>query len=146
MMRGSIVVLAMLVASAACAAEELDRLFLTPEQRSALDARRKARVPDKPAAAAVIAPVTRIDGYVRRENGASTIWLNGEAVTEGGRNASGPRIETQRSGPPEVSLPAGEDPRGARARVGQTIDSSTGEVRDSLGEKAISVRRLPEKR
>ena len=32
-------------------AQELGRLFFTPEQRAALDARRKARVPDKPAAA-----------------------------------------------------------------------------------------------
>ena len=46
-------------------AQELGRLFFTPEQRAALDARRKARVPDKPAATPVTeSPVTRVNGAV----------------------------------------------------------------------------------
>ena len=50
-------------------AQELGRLFFTPEQRAALDARRKARVPDKPAAAVVASPVTKLDGFVQRSSG-----------------------------------------------------------------------------
>ena len=70
--------------TAAARAQELGRLFLTPEQRAALDARRKARVPDKPAATPVVeSPTTRIDGTVRRPGGRSTVWVNGEAVQEG---------------------------------------------------------------
>ena len=50
---------ALLLASSA-RAQELGRLFFTPDQRAALDARRKARVPDKPAAVPVVAaPTTR---------------------------------------------------------------------------------------
>ena len=72
---------ALLLGTAGAQAQELGRLFFTPEQRAALDARRKARVPDKPAAAsAVEQPVTRVDGAVRRSGGRSTVWVNGEAI------------------------------------------------------------------
>ena len=37
-----------------CKAQELGRLFFTPEQRSALDARRKARVPDGARVVAIV--------------------------------------------------------------------------------------------
>ena len=122
---------ALLAAAPASYAQELGRLFFTPEQRAALDARRKARVPDKPAAAAVTSPVTRLDGYVRRSDGPSTVWVNGESVGVEGRDA--PRIESgQRDG--RVSVPVSEG-RGARfsLKPGQAIDRGTGEIRDVLG-------------
>jgi hypothetical protein len=85
-----------LLASAAAGAQELGRLFFTPEQRAALDARRKARVPDKPAATPQAElPVTRINGAVQRSGGRSTVWVNGEAVPEGSPSAgaqSAPRV------------------------------------------------------
>ena len=64
-MRAAALLAACLVAllgSAGARAQELGRLFFTPEQRAALDARRKARVPDKPAAAHALStapPATR---------------------------------------------------------------------------------------
>ncbi len=71
-------------AAGASGAQEFGRLFFTPEQRAALDARRKARVPDKPAAAPTVAsPTTRLDGYVVRSEGRSTIWVNGESLQDG---------------------------------------------------------------
>ena len=52
-----------LLLSCSVQAQELGRLFFTPEQRAALDARRRARVPDKPAAVPIVAsPTTRVDG------------------------------------------------------------------------------------
>ena len=42
--------LAFVSLSEPCLAQELGRLFFTPEQRQALDARRRARVPDRPSA------------------------------------------------------------------------------------------------
>src|SRR3954470_17631325 len=84
-----------LVAAPAAQCQEVGRLFFTPEQRASLDARRKARVPDKPAAAAVAAPVTRVDGYVSRSSGPSTVWINGESVPENAPEA--PRIDTGRN-------------------------------------------------
>ncbi|MGH8726220.1 MAG: hypothetical protein ACREU1_15300, partial [Burkholderiales bacterium] len=81
---------AMLLAMKPCVAQELGRLFFSPDQRAALDARRKARVPDKPAAVVVASPTTRLDGYVQRSGGRSTIWVNGESLPEGAPDA--PRI------------------------------------------------------
>jgi hypothetical protein len=134
--------LALLAGQPAQAVEEMGRLFLTPEQRAALEARRRTRQPDKPAAAA-LAPTTRVDGYVRRQGGKSTIWLNGEPLTES--RGPGARIEAGKTGQPGVAVPLGEDSRSAHARVGQSVDSVTGEVKDPLGEGEIRVQRSPAK-
>jgi hypothetical protein len=130
---------AMLAACAApCAAQEFGRLFLTAEQREALDARRKARVPDKPAAAAVAAsPTTRLDGYVKRSGGPSTIWLNGESMTEGGQ-AESPRIQNRES---SVSVVIGETGMRKGLKPGEIVDRGSGEVRDLIGDGEIKVRR-----
>jgi hypothetical protein len=117
-----------------CEAQELGRLFFTPEQRTALDARRKARVPDKPAAVVVASPTTRVDGYVKRSGGRSTVWVNGESMPEGPSEA--------RIGDGErVSIPIGEAGRRATLRPGEALDRSTGEVRDVIGDGEIRVRR-----
>lgn len=123
------------------AAQDLGRLFFTPEQRSALDARRKARVPDKPAAAPVAeSPLTRIDGSVRRPGGRSTVWVNGEAIAEGAQ-PDGPRFPPQRSSPGQVSIPLGESQRRIDLRVGETLDRGSGEVRDLIGGGEIRIKR-----
>ena len=61
-------------------APELGRLFFTPEQRAALDARRKARIPDKPTAVVVESPVTRLDGLVSRGGGRSSVGRSRQAM------------------------------------------------------------------
>jgi hypothetical protein len=118
-----------------CAAQELGRLFFTPDERAALDARRRARVPDKPAAAVVASPTTKLDGYVKRSRGPSTVWVNGEALPEGSGDA--PRIG------PRVSIPLGEGGRRAALRPGEVLDRGTGEVRDVIGDGEIRVRPTP---
>ena len=94
-------------------AQDFGRLFFTPEERAALDARRRARLPDKPAAAPVVAsPVTRVDGIRGR----------------------GGRIEEASPGSDaRVSIPLGQGAGRARLKPGQTLDRGTGEVRDVLG-------------
>jgi hypothetical protein len=121
----------------AVAAQELGRLFFTPEQRSNLDLRRKARMPDKPSAPSAAAPVTRLDGYVKRSNGPSTVWINGESLGESAAEA--PRIDTAR--PDSVSVNAGEGANRVRLKPGETLDRGNGEVRDVIGEGEIKVRR-----
>ena len=127
--------LALLLAAQACLAQELGRLFFTPEQRAALDARRKARAPDRPAAVVITSPTTKLDGYVKRSGGPSTVWVNGEPVPEGG--GDGPRIGSR------VSIPVGEGGRRAALKPGEVVDRGTGEVRDVIGEGEIRVRRSP---
>lgn len=116
-----------------CMSEHVGRLFFTPEQRAALDARRKARVPDKPAAVVVSSPTTRVDGFVKRSTGPSTVWVNGEPLPEGAGDA--PRIG------PRDSVSVGEGGRRAALRPGEVLDRGTGEVRDVIGEGEITIRR-----
>jgi hypothetical protein len=125
-------------APAAAGAQELGRLFFTPDQRAALDARRKARVPDKPAAVPqAIQPVTRVDGAVRRSGGRSTVFVDGEPVQEspradGARPTKGPDAD-------RVSIPTGEEQR-LELRVGETLDRNSGEVRDVVGKDSVKVK------
>ena len=121
-------------------AQELGRLFFTPEQRAALDARRKARVPDKPAAAAQVeSPITRINGAVQRGGGKSTVWVNGEAVPESAPSGSSPLVTPRAAGGGRVTLPAGEGVRRYDLRVGESLDRGSGEVRDVLGDGEVKV-------
>ena len=113
-----------------CIAQELGRLFFTQEQRAALDARRKARVPDKPAAAAVASPTTRLDGYVKRSTGPSTVFVNGESLNETPRERDG-----------RVAVPRGDGGARVGMKPGEVLDRGTGEVRDVLGEGEIRIRR-----
>jgi hypothetical protein len=120
-------------------AQELGRLFFTPEQRAALDARRKARVPDKPAAAPVAeSPLTRINGAVQRGGGKSTVWVNGEMIPEDAQ-PGGARVAPRAAKPGSVSIPAGEGPQRQELRVGESLDRGSGEVRDVLGEGEIKI-------
>jgi hypothetical protein len=127
-----------LLAPRALPAQELGRLFFTPEQREALDARRKARLPDKPAALAP-SPTTRVDGSVQRSSGRSTVWIDGAAVPDG-TQPEGLRI--RRSGDPSrVTVVVGEDGRRINLRVGETLDRATGEVKDVVGAGEVRIGR-----
>jgi hypothetical protein len=120
-------------------AQEMGRLFFTPEQRAALDARRKARVPDKPAAAPVAeSPVTRVNGAVQRAGGKSTVWVNGEMIPEGAQPDSA-RVLPRGPDAGRVSIPAGEGPGRYDLRVGESLDRGSGEVRDVIGEGEVKV-------
>jgi hypothetical protein len=125
--------------TAVAEAQELGRLFFTPEQRTALDARRKARVPDKPAATPVTeSPVTHVDGAVRRSGGKSTVWVNGETIPEGAQPGSA-QVAPKGSTPSRVTIPAGEGAQHYDLRVGESLDRGSGEVRDLIGGGEIKI-------
>jgi hypothetical protein len=113
-------------------AEELGRLFFTPEQRQALDARRKARLPDKPAAAVVASPTMRLDGYVKRSGGRSTVWVNGEPTDDS------PRLPASTDG--RVSINVGDSGTRIGLKPGETLDRGSNEVQDVIGDGQIDVR------
>lgn len=129
-MTRALLLLAALCFGPPAAGQELGRLFFTPEQRAALDARRRARVPDTPAAAVVTSPTTRVDGFVRRSGGPATVWVNGEPLGEKGPDA--PRI-VRDSAEPRVAIPVGEAGVRFSLKPGQELDRSSGEIRDVLG-------------
>jgi hypothetical protein len=128
----TIIVMATLMGAAVPAhSQQLGRLFFTEDQRAALDARRKARVPDKPAAAPVAAsPTTRLDGFVTRSRGPTTVWVNGE-----------PAPEAAVRGESSASVPVGDGGARVELKPGQVLDRGTGEVRDVIGGGEIRVRR-----
>jgi hypothetical protein len=111
-------------------AQELGRLFFTPEQRDVLDARRKARVPDNPTATTAVSPTTRLDGYVKRSEGPSTVWVNGESLLETSPEA--PRIGVTRGDDGKVSIGVGESGARVGLRPGEVLDRGSGEVRDVI--------------
>lgn len=135
-----VIVLLLAIAAPIAAAQELGRLFFTPQQRSALDERRRARVPDKPTAAAVAAPVTRVDGYVQRSGGPSTVWINGDPLGESAPEA--PRIDN-RTPSGSVSITIGESGARTRLKPGEALDRGTGEIHDVIGDGEIQVQRSP---
>ena len=68
---------------APAAAQEIGRLFHSVEQRSALDGFRKSKSlqPNAPRAEpAAPSPPARIDGYVVRSDGTSTVWVDGRSI------------------------------------------------------------------
>ena len=126
------------------AQQEIGRLFLTPEQRSALDARRKARVPDKPAAA-LESSFARLDGFVRRSGGPSTAFVNGEPIPSG-VPTEGMRAAPNRTDPSRVSISAGETEKPVELRVGQTLERITGGISDVIGgEIRVTPRQAPKR-
>lgn len=131
-----LLLLAFILPAAQIQAQELGRLFFTPEQRAALDARRKARVPDKPEAV-VVSPTTRLDGYVKRSSGPSTVWVNGEGLLETSPEA--PRIGATRRDDGRVSIGVGESGARVGLKPGEVLDRGTGEVRDVIGDGEIRV-------
>jgi hypothetical protein len=140
-MTAGIALLLLVLSPVLAQAQELGRLFFTAEQRTNLDARRKARVPDKPAAVVVAAPVTRVDGFVKRSSGPTTVWINGESVGDTAPEA--PRIDSGRTAGGAVSITVGEGDRRVRLKPGETLDRGNGEVRDVIGDGEIRVRRSP---
>jgi len=130
--------LAASMAPHAATGQEVGRLFFTPEQRSALDARRKARIPDKPAATIVESPVTRMDGFVTRSGGKSTVWVNGEPIPEG-TQPEGMRVFPRRTESGRVTVELSEVDTKVDLKIGQSFDRGTGEVRDSLDGGEVKV-------
>ena len=136
MSRGAILVLAALL-TAPCGAEELGRLFFSPAERAALDAQRRASATRaEPAAPAPM----RIDGYVLRAGGSSTVWVNGRA-SAGGPLPEDVSVTPDAGRPGEVAVTLRSRGASTRVKVGDTMDAASGGVRDVIGDSQVKVRR-----
>jgi hypothetical protein len=125
---GGVLVLAAtvgLASSMPVAAQQLGRVFFTPQQRQDLDRRRDTNVVE--AAAPVVESLVTVNGHVVRSSGKSTTWINGVAQHDAadGRDPARPRIV--------------EGDSSVQVKVGQTYDRTQGETRDPLGEAQIRV-------
>jgi len=113
----------------AARAQELGRLFFTPQQRQDLDRRREANVQESATTAADTSMT--INGHVARSSGKTTTWINGVPQYDSVRTRDPSRITVGGSeGEPPVDL-----------RIGQTLDKTRGEVKDELGGGRILIRR-----
>lgn len=122
------------VSRPAQSAEDLGRLFLTPQQRQELERRRATNTQTQAAAATVTSEsLITINGHVSRSSGKSTTWINGQVQVDMPRGRD----------PATVTLSPGENEPEITLRVGQTLDKGKGEVRDGLngGEVKASPRR-----
>lgn len=100
-------------------AEELGRLFFTPEQRALLDLARRTQA----TAAQTEAPSdgVTLSGIVTRSDGRQTVWINGRPQPAG--------VATGRS-PASASIPLPGGGGQVRLRVGQTLDPTSGKVEE----------------
>ena len=130
----STVVAAFLFTGSVQAQEPLGRLFFTAEQRAVLDARRKAGLADQ-SMSTPGSSTTRLDGFVKRSDGKSTVWVNGQPIPEAAPEA--PRIG---AGETRVAVPLGESRSTVGLKPGETLDRGTGRVRDVIGDGEIRVR------
>ena len=113
------------------AAEDLGRLFFTPQQRQDLDRRRAANIQE--AAPVVQESTLTLEGRVSRSGGRTTTWINGVPQHDAYRG----------SAPARATIQTGEDGTKVELKVGQTFDRVRGETRDGLGGGQVKVQKSP---
>ena len=138
--RNYLILLSFLIYGEALSADTLGRLFLTPEQRTQLEAaraQRDRRLPGpEPEAAPVAKPQTpeiiTYSGVVRRSDGKSTVWINGRPVNERNHAQAENEISitaVQRDGAVSVAIPQAD--RRASLKVGQSLAVESGVIEES---------------
>ena len=112
----------------AFAAEDLGRLFLTPQQRQDLDRRRAANIQE---ALVVQESTVTLQGKVSRSSGKTTTWVNRIPQHDSFAGAD----------PARAALPTGEGQPEVTLKVGQTHDNVRGEVRDGLAGGKLEIQK-----
>jgi len=122
----------------------LGRLFLTPEQRAALDNARRNRIRAEALAATVdkkpkIPPAksVTINGIVSRSDGESTIWVNGRPTE--GQTEDGMRVTISPGSQSSVVLREPEKGKRVRLKVGQKADLISGRIQEPYEQRRIPV-------
>ena len=105
-------------------ADDLGRLFFTPQERRELDRRRASDVVEREAP--TVESLVTVNGQVTRSSGKTTTWINGVAHDDTYRGRD--RVAVERGG---TRVPV---------KVGETLDRSRGTVTDALGGGEIQIR------
>jgi len=100
-------------------AQDLGRLFFTPQERQELDRRRASSVVEQDAP--TVESLVTVNGQVTRSSGKTTTWINGVAHDDTYRGRDPARVAVERGG---SRVPV---------KVGETLDRSRGTVTDPLG-------------
>jgi len=120
--------LACLATPSAIAAEELGRLFLTPQQRQDLDRRRATNRAEEEAPQIREGPLT-VEGHLQRSSGKTTTWINGAPQYDGAAGRDPAQVTVvPNAGEPGVSL-----------KVGQIYERTSGEIRGILNGGELTV-------
>lgn len=135
------------LAQIAPAADGLGRLFFEPGQRALLDdlrARRDRRAPitTEPEQAAPQGPeVVTYSGVVRRNDGKSTVWINGKPVNDRARGGDVNVLDVRRDGAVSVAVPLAD--RAASLKVGQSLEVTSGRIEEPYARAATLYRPPP---
>jgi len=100
-------------------AQDLGRLFFTPQERQELDRRRASSVVEQDAP--TVESLVTVNGQVTRSSGKTTTWINGVAHDDTYRSRDPAQVAVERGG---ARVPV---------KVGETLDRSRGTVTDPLG-------------
>lgn len=128
-MMPGLVGLAMLAPAGAADAQELGRLFFSPERRIALERQRTFNVQE---AQTLQGSTMSLDGVVYRSSGKATVWINRQAQNEGESARTGVSAVVSPKKPGSALLAPGEEAP-ARLKVGETMNRATGERNTRLG-------------
>lgn len=121
--------LLMLATAYAADAQELGRLFFTPERRAAMERQRTSNIQE---AQTLQGTTMSLDGVVYRSSGKSTVWINRTAQTEGESARTGVSAVLSPKTPGSALLAPGDEAP-AQLKVGETINRATGERNKRLG-------------
>ncbi|MGH8578067.1 MAG: hypothetical protein ACREXJ_14400 [Gammaproteobacteria bacterium] len=120
-------------------AQDLGRLFTTPEEREMLEALR--RQPPKPQteAAPVVTPTVEsapvvpnvtMNGLVRSSRGRGMVWVNGVTSLEGDLDAQGIAVDVGALRGTTLPVRIGNAPLAVGLKPGQTYDTREAQVRE----------------
>ncbi|MDZ4255934.1 MAG: hypothetical protein U1A72_25485 [Sulfuritalea sp.] len=110
-------------------AQELGRLFFTPERRAAMERQRTFNIQE---AQTLQGTTMSLDGVVYRSSGKTTIWINRTPQTEGESARTGVSAVVSPKTPGSALLAPGDETP-AQLNVGESINRATGERNTRLG-------------
>lgn len=122
-------------------AEPLGRLFLTPEQRAALERQRHQKTAPKPQPVEP-EPETgslSLNGIVTRSDGKATIWVNGAPYYDAA--SAGELLALPAGGEDGAAASERREPRRPSVKVGESLNRATGKKADRLRGGQVSVGR-----
>ncbi len=125
--------LAVLAPARAADAQELGRLFFTPERRATLDRQRAFNIQE---ARTLQGNSMSLDGVVYRSSGKSTVWINRQAQPDGDSSRTGVGAVVSPRTPGSALLAPGEETP-AQLKVGETVNRATGKRDTRLGDGSV---------